>query len=422
MITPAYALTATERVLPRLALDFTTGVLDPRVTVTRALNTATAINSSGFIATVNADLPRFDYDPVTLQPRGLLIEEARSNLLLQSQTFETASWAKTLSTVSSNAANGPDNALTADKFIPNNGATLSGAITSQDISKAASAITYTYSVFGKSDGFDRILLRCQDSGGSVNRANVTVNVSTGAIVTAAAVAGTFTNASAKVTIYGNGYFRIELTFTSSTDTFLRSQIYALDSVASTGDGVKGILIWGAQLEAGTFATSYIPTTTTSLTRNADGVSMTGTNFSSWFNATRGAFVASFDVLRPSGFSCIYSANIGGTGYNESILQSAFSSTVDSYIYAGGIQQTRLLSGVISANTLAKTGMSYAAANFAIATNGTGLQTQLSGSLPVGMNRLQIGATPNVDNFLNGHIVKLFWYANMTNAELVAFTK
>jgi hypothetical protein len=67
-------------------------------------------------------------------------------------------------------------------------------------------------------------------------------------------------------------------------------------------------------------------------------------------------------------------------------------------------------------------MSYAAANFAIATNGTGLQTQLSGSLPVGMNKLQIGATPNVDNFLNGHIAKLFWYANLTNAELVAFTK
>lgn len=69
MITASFPLTATERVLPRLALDFTTGVLDPRVSVTRALNTATAVNSSGFIAVVNADLPRFDYDPVNLSAK-----------------------------------------------------------------------------------------------------------------------------------------------------------------------------------------------------------------------------------------------------------------------------------------------------------------------------------------------------------------
>jgi hypothetical protein len=69
MITPAYSPTATERVLPRMALDFTTGVLDSRVTITRALNTATRVNSSGFVEIVNANLPRFDYDPATLAPR-----------------------------------------------------------------------------------------------------------------------------------------------------------------------------------------------------------------------------------------------------------------------------------------------------------------------------------------------------------------
>jgi hypothetical protein len=66
MITPSYLLTATERVLPRLALDFTTASLDPRVTFTRSGNTATVTNSSGVIVAVNADIPRFDFDPVTL--------------------------------------------------------------------------------------------------------------------------------------------------------------------------------------------------------------------------------------------------------------------------------------------------------------------------------------------------------------------
>jgi hypothetical protein len=84
MITPAYAPTATERVLPRLALDFTTAVADPRVATARAANTATRFNSSGIIEIVNADLPRFDFSPTALTCQGQLIEEARTNLFLNS--------------------------------------------------------------------------------------------------------------------------------------------------------------------------------------------------------------------------------------------------------------------------------------------------------------------------------------------------
>ena len=73
MITPSYGLTSTERVLPRMALDFTTASLDSRVTVTRSLNTATRINSSGYIENVNANLPRFHFSPTSLGTcRGLL--------------------------------------------------------------------------------------------------------------------------------------------------------------------------------------------------------------------------------------------------------------------------------------------------------------------------------------------------------------
>lgn len=84
MITPAYGLTASAISLPKLALDFTTAVLDSRITFARALNTATRINQNGLIELVNADLPRFNYDPITLVCQGLLIEESRTNLLLNS--------------------------------------------------------------------------------------------------------------------------------------------------------------------------------------------------------------------------------------------------------------------------------------------------------------------------------------------------
>jgi hypothetical protein len=84
MITASFGLTATERVLPRLALDFTTATLDARVTFTRTGDTATVTNSSGVIVGINANLPRFDYDPTTLACKGLLIEDPRTNLLLNS--------------------------------------------------------------------------------------------------------------------------------------------------------------------------------------------------------------------------------------------------------------------------------------------------------------------------------------------------
>jgi hypothetical protein len=70
MITPSFAISATERVLPRMALDFTTASLDSRVTFTRTGNTAAVTNSSGYVVPINADLPRFDFDPIALTCKG----------------------------------------------------------------------------------------------------------------------------------------------------------------------------------------------------------------------------------------------------------------------------------------------------------------------------------------------------------------
>jgi len=106
VFTPSYSLTATERVLPNFAIDFTTGVVDPRIVTSRAGNTATRINASGGIELVNDNLPRLDFDPVTLACRGLLSEGAATNLLLNSlidgtnlttQTVTVAAVANTLS-------------------------------------------------------------------------------------------------------------------------------------------------------------------------------------------------------------------------------------------------------------------------------------------------------------------------------------
>ena len=111
MITPSFSLTATERVLPKLALDFTTASLDSRITFTRttgASNPAAFVNSSGYITAATNDQPRFDYNPVTLACKGLLIEESRANLLLQSENFSTT-WTNFASSESLESVTNPTN-------------------------------------------------------------------------------------------------------------------------------------------------------------------------------------------------------------------------------------------------------------------------------------------------------------------------
>ena len=110
MITTSFGLTATERVLPKLALDFTTASLDSRVTFTRttgASNPATYVNSSGAITAATNNQPRFDFNPVTLVCKGLLIEESRRNLFKGSDLSDPTYVAVTNQTVFPGSPNSP---------------------------------------------------------------------------------------------------------------------------------------------------------------------------------------------------------------------------------------------------------------------------------------------------------------------------
>lgn len=406
MITPAYSPTATERVLPRLALDFTTASLDSRVTITRALNTATRINSSGYVEVVNANLPRFDYDPITLACKGLLIEETRENV-----SAEVNNWTTYAASLAPDVATSPAGTTTGDLF-------AESATTDTHLLYRAptlSAVAYTFSVFYKIVGDRKLAL-------------YHTNTNTGRQFDATGVQSSgFFNAPSggfAVTPMGNGWYRASITITAvaGANEFRFWIVRASDNALNyLGDGSSGAYLYGAQIEAGAFATSYIPTTTTSVTRNRDIVTMTGTNFSDWFNGSQGAFIGWFTTFASTGIRYIAAASASGA-IADSLLMSVINAETDSYVNSGGVQQARLLTGTIAANVPAKLGLRYANANFAVAANGGGLVTQLSGSLPVGINQLNIGALSNSGFQLNGHMAKFFWYTSLTNAELVAFTK
>lgn len=283
MITPAYNLTATERVLPVLSLDFTSASLDPRITFTRTDATATVTNSNGFVEMVAANTPRFDFNPITLVCRGLLIEEARSNLFLQSQMFSDAVWNKTRASVSAVAVQSPDGTNNTFKLIEDTSVTISHRI--GQIVSYVSGTTYTMSVYAKAAERSAIAFRFFNTAFGTS-ASQFFNLSNGTI------ANTVSGITATITPAGNGWYRCSASRTATANTTQGSIVIDLaigTTFEYTGDGVSGAYIYGAQLEAGAFATSYIPTTTTALTRNADVATMTGTNFSDWYNIGAGSW-------------------------------------------------------------------------------------------------------------------------------------
>jgi hypothetical protein len=195
-------------------------------------------------------------------------------LALQSQTFQTT-WTTLEASISADvvATTAPDGTNTADKLVESV-ANDEHRVT-QSITKAASATTYTVSVFAKST--ERNLQFGIDSGTAANIGQAIFNLTNGT-VGSATVAGTFTSASASIQALPNGWYRCSVTATTGTETTVRIRIRLVSGASTTtyaGDGTSGIFLWQAQLETGSVATSPIVTTAGTASRVADVVSLTG---------------------------------------------------------------------------------------------------------------------------------------------------
>lgn len=424
MITSSFGLTATERVLPKLALDFTTASLDSRVTFTRttgASNPATYVNSSGVVTAATNNQPRFDYDPVTLACKGLLIEESRQNVLTYSEDLRntadagsTRPWIYNNSSVTVNSAVAPDGQTTADLLTENTANSQHSIYQSLALPVGSHSFTF----FAKSNGKQWIT-------SYLGQANTAVYFD---IVNG--VVGTTQSQITAATIqnYGNGWFKCSSTGTISSSSAITRGIYLANSNGNNtyvGDGVSGAYLWGAQLEAGAFATSYIPTTTTALTRNADVATMTGTNFSDWYNATEGAIFTECSLIASSvtnkfAWSIFSDSNNRMHGFMNN---GAYAIPRFLGVVAGSNEWNIIPSEpVIAANTPIGLCCSYKANSVAAYIEGTLLGTDTSATIP-SVNRLSIGSNETYLSQLNGHILKFFYYPQrLTNAETQAFSK
>jgi hypothetical protein len=356
--------------------------------------------------------PRFDYDPVTLAPKGILIEEQRVNLLLQSETFSTT-WADFGFSLDKNYTS-PSGQNTATKIVPDNATTLANNALQQDVSKSASAITYTCSIFAKAGEFNRLRLLVRDTASGANFARATFNLGTQTVSDGPTVGGTFSAASVSYQNAPNGFIRYCLTFTSGTETSIRPVLVVFDSTATTGNGTSGIFLYGAQLEAGAFATSYIPTVASQVTRTADQCAIVAPNFAPWYNQSEGTFVADFDKYSTTlrgGVLC--AGNISGLSGTGITLDGQNNGKVRAFIEnAGALVMDNLTLADYTANTPIKGAIAYATNNSVGAAAGALGTVDTSVAVPT-VDNFQIGAVRNTTLAavlpLNGHIRSVQYY-------------
>jgi len=404
-----------------LSLDFTAmSALDSRFTFTRSTTTSTYINSSGLVASAGTNVPRFDYDPTTLAPRGLLIEGSATNLCRSSNDLRDATYwtlQTAYSATSNTAGPSPDGTNNATSFTE----PVSNLQRSIYQTQTAAAGTYTGSIWAKSSSGSTRYIRLVVSSGASDFGYVTVNINTGAIQQAAARAGTATNASASVTTYPSGWVRITLTVTlASSVNFMfavPTDLASIDTptanygrVSYLGDG-SVFFLWGAQLEAGSRATSYIPTGASTVQRAADSCTMTGTNFSSWFNATNGTLLTTWSGTGIT--SGRYATITDGSTSNQ--IWNGFS---ESAIYNGSFQA----SFGAASTTDGKVVMTYAANDAAWCLNNGTVSTDTTVTLPTGLNQITIGNSQAGTAPINTALKTIkFWPTRLPNSTLQSLT-
>lgn len=394
------------RMSPALSLDFSVA-LDSRITFTRT-SAATYVNSAGNIVSASANTARFDYDPATLAPKGLLIESQRTNLLLRSEEFDNASWVKANVTVTANAVTAPDGTTTADKVQ----ATATAATVVSQLVASVSGTSATYSIYAKqgSGPTDANIFLLRNSTTATNLIQGTLNYSTGV--------WTYTSGSTGVTVSnaGNGWWRLQITVTSGITSGDGLSVYAGFMGDSEAAGEFAYL-WGAQLEAGSYATSYIPTVASQVTRAADQASIVAPNFAPWYNQSEGTFVVEFDTTQ-TGLSA-------GTFYLLGFDNSASKRVV--YIGAGGdvaatFDGTTILSAAGDVTGPAvKVASAYSATGRAIVTDGGAVTT---GAVVAGyssassLNIGQMGGGQQLD----GHFRSIRYFpTRLSNAQLQALS-
>jgi hypothetical protein len=252
---------------------------DGQLTFTRA-STATRVNASGLIEEVASGVPRLDYTNSSC-PK-LLLEPQRTNLVRYSEQFDNAAWTKSGVTISANAATSPEGDTHADSLIENSSNT--SHVIFQGLSPSSTGIiTGTIYIKDNNRRFAVVSI-CTGVGGSI-RFSAVVDLQNG-VITQNNTLYSPTNTSSSISNAGNGWYRVSVGLNCTTTAASSNFIVIANSNTGTpttftsgtldplytGDG-SSVFLWGAQVETGAYATSYVKTEAAAVTRLADAANL-----------------------------------------------------------------------------------------------------------------------------------------------------
>ena len=415
---------------PSLASDFlNSDYLDPRYVVSRS-STATYVGKDGFLRIANENEPRFDYDPATLEPRGLLVEETRTNLIPYSEDF--TQWLSTGVTITPGNQYAPDNTLTATK-ITQDGTTGNHVVYVNDSTGAS------MSIFVKKAESRYVMIAKHESvsaGG--DKGAIVLDLDT-ATVTETIIEGSNFVSKFYYTIdeWNDGWYRVFI----ATDRNDYGSWFSISPVPTatgnaywpsyTGDDTSGVYIWGAQSEAGRFVSSYIPTEGSTKTRSLDLITMNEQYLDDDLISVRRAPASVFiEYSRYYDFSVSPNTDRLFTFYylttNNSIqIRGDNSSQEAFYIVDGGTTWKAGGRDVPGKNVVSRAAVGWDYTTSAISFDGSDVATGLSGipfsARPTTLSIGSYGAYSSTP--VNGHIRAFHLYpTKLSDAELIALSK
>ena len=357
------------------------------------------------LLTAPVGVPRLDYEPITGKPLGLLMEETRTNLLTYSADHSNAAWTLTNIIITGNTI-APDGSNTMQLLADTSTSGLHSV--SQSTSSIVSVYKYTYSVVASAAGRNYIKLSFASSGTT----GAFFNLSSG-------IVGTVDSGyTATISAVGDNKYRCSISTVASTAAWIANCLLSPDgaNLNYVGDNYSGVFLWGEQLElSSTYSnvtayipTSYIPTTATTVTRSADMASMTGNNFTSWFNSTQGTLYVECDLQ--------ISTEFDGGAFQRIILQSTIIASTNKGLYY------TTQSGYVPGQSLYKVAGSYI--------NGTSITSCFAGNTPVTvsaptsvvLNRFVVRGSITNGTYQNEHIRKIIYYSEaLSSSNLQALT-
>ena len=330
-------------------------------------STKYVLGSGGDIISYATDEPAFEFNADGTY-KGLLVEPAATNICLQSDNFGTTWTNDRIDTTSwLNQETAPDGNTTADKIIQESGETTAGYV-AQFIS--VSAVVYTFSVFAKK-GTRNIIKLQANLGGS--------NVGAWFDTDAGTVGTEESGITGAISEYPNGWYRVSITFTALAGV-MNFVIYNAESDNSltVADDGGYQFVWGAQVETGPIATSYIPTTTASVTRVKDDI--TQTSASSLIGQTEGTLYVEVDWRKATGTDQRLLNVNDGTGNNRVQILNSSGGVLTMYAVANGATLTIQGESSTAYSGIQKFAFAYADADFELYRNGSSISSDTVGSL------------------------------------------